>query len=159
MRRNTAASIGLAALRIENKYPKATMLIPPSDHLILDNEEFLKTIQSAVELAEGGDNLVTIGTEPTNPETVYGYINYNQNQCKSGFEVNKFTGKPDLKRAIGFIISGDYLWNSGVFVGQVKLFLKCSKNIYAGTFQVLKNIREVTGTVEEKKLFIRNSKN
>jgi mannose-1-phosphate guanylyltransferase len=128
MRRNTAACIGLAALHIEKKYPEETMLILPSDHLISNNTEFINTIHSAAEIAEAGDNLVTIGIEPTRPETGYGYINYNQNQFKNAYEVNKFTEKPNFENALKFIKSGNYLWNSEMFVWKVKT-KRCLKSI------------------------------
>jgi mannose-1-phosphate guanylyltransferase len=152
MRRNTAACIGLAALHIEEKHPEATMLILPSDHLISNNEEFINTIRSAAEIAEAGDNLVTIGIEPTRPETGYGYINYNQNQFKEAYEVNKFTEKPDLKKAIEFIKSGNYLWNSGMFVWKVKTIRKMFKKYMTELDQALENINEVIGTAEEKEI-------
>ncbi|MFW6030395.1 MAG: mannose-1-phosphate guanylyltransferase [Halanaerobiales bacterium] len=152
MRRNTAACIGLAALHIEKKYPEAIMVILPSDHLILDNDEFIKTIHTAVKIAETGGNLVTIGIEPTNPETGYGYINYNQNRYKAGFEVNKFTEKPAPKKAVEFIKSGNYLWNSGMFVWKVRTILKMFNKHMPELDQALENIREVIGTEEEKQV-------
>ena len=152
MRRNTAACIGLAVLHIEEKYPEATMLILPSDHLILDNGEFINAIKSAAEIAETGDNLVTIGIEPTRPETGYGYINYNQNQFKKAYEVNKFTEKPDLKKAVKFIKSGNYLWNSGMFVWKVKTIRKMFKKYMPKLDQALEKIKEVIGTAEEKEV-------
>jgi len=158
MRRNTAACIGLAALHIEEKYPEAIMLILPSDHLISNNDEFINTIQSAAEIAEAGDNLVTIGIEPTRPETGYGYINYNQNQFKKAYEVNKFTEKPDLKKAVEFIKSGNYLWNSGMFVWKVKTIRKMFKKYMPELDQALENIKDVIGTAEEKEVIYQEFK-
>jgi mannose-1-phosphate guanylyltransferase len=152
VRRNTAACIGLAALHIEKKYPEATMLILPSDHLILNNKEFIKAIQSAAKIAEEGDNLVTIGVEPTRPETGYGYINYSQNKFRNAYEVNKFTEKPDFKRAVKFVKSGNYLWNSGIFVWKVKTIRKMFRKYMPELDRTLENIKEVIGTSKEKEI-------
>jgi len=115
MRRNTVVCIGLISLYIEEKFPEAVMTILPADHVIINNQEFIETLKEAVEIAETEPNLVTIGIEASKLETGYGYINYSQQKLKSGFKVNKFTEKPDYKRAVQFLKSGNYLWKSGIF--------------------------------------------
>ncbi|MBM7556930.1 mannose-1-phosphate guanylyltransferase [Halanaerobacter jeridensis] len=154
MRKNTAACIGLASLYMEQKDPEAVMVVLPSDHLILDEERFLDTVESAVDIAEQGDNLVTLGIEPTHPETGYGYIDYrakydeiNGNEV---FEVNAFTEKPNKETAENFVEDGTYLWNSGMFVWKVSTIRKMFKEYMPKLHEGLEKMKEGIGTDEEK---------
>ncbi|MBJ7555719.1 mannose-1-phosphate guanylyltransferase/mannose-6-phosphate isomerase [Marinomonas spartinae] len=116
--RNTAPAIALAAL--EAKYRDlgdALLLVLPADHVIRDTQAFERTIQQAAELAQG-DALVTFGVEATCPETGYGYIRSGMN-----FAVAEFVEKPDLATARVYLDSGDYLWNSGMFLFKAKSYL------------------------------------
>ena len=128
MRKDTAACIGLASLYIEQKDPEAVMMVLPSDHLIKDEDRFLEVMESAVEVAEEGENLVTVGVRPNYPETGYGYIDYGLKHKEVNkeevFEVNQFTEKPDKETAKQFMEEGTYLWNSGMFVWKVSTIRK-----------------------------------
>ncbi|MEL0622232.1 mannose-1-phosphate guanylyltransferase/mannose-6-phosphate isomerase [Marinomonas arenicola] len=116
--RNTAPAIALAALEAEHKNLKdALLLVLPADHVIRDVTAFEKAIQQAAELAEL-DALVTFGVQPTRPETGYGYI-----RAGDDFAVAKFVEKPSLETAQSYLDSGDYLWNSGMFLFKAKTYL------------------------------------
>ena len=112
--RNTAAAIAFAAFSVS---PDDLLLITPSDHLIADGKAYAEAIQHAKELANRG-YLVTFGLEPTHPETGYGYI-----EC-AGEEVLSFREKPNEDQAKRFLEAGNYLWNSGMFCFQAKVFLE-----------------------------------
>jgi len=117
--RNTAPCIAYAAYKIHSKNPNAKLIIAPSDHLINKKEAFEKTINTALEQTDNGEYLITIGIKPHRPDTGYGYI-----QFEEGFEgidksikkIKTFTEKPPKEKAIEFINSGDFYWNSGMFI-------------------------------------------
>ena len=116
--RNTAPAIALAALEaIRSQSDDALMLVLPADHVIRDLAAFEATIKQAFELAKQ-DALVTFGVQPTRPETGYGYIRSGEN-----FSVVEFVEKPNLEKAQGYLDSGEYLWNSGMFLFRAKAFL------------------------------------
>ncbi|MBU2411501.1 MAG: mannose-1-phosphate guanylyltransferase/mannose-6-phosphate isomerase [Gammaproteobacteria bacterium] len=116
--RNTAPAIALAALEaLRSQSGDALMLVLPADHVIRDIAAFETTIKQAVELAKQ-DALVTFGVQPTRPETGYGYIRSGDN-----FSVVEFVEKPNLEKAQAYLDSGEYLWNSGMFLFRAKAFL------------------------------------
>jgi len=112
--RNTAAAIALAAFSTD---PENVLLITPADHLIGTPDLYAETIQKAASLAAEG-HLVTIGLQPAYPETGYGYIQY------AGYDVVRFTEKPNAVTAEAMLQSGDYLWNSGIFCGKAGVLLQ-----------------------------------
>ena len=116
--RNTAPCIALAAQVIRKKYGDAVMMVLPSDHLIKFNAMFIDTLKTAVSVAENGTNLVTIGITPSYPETGYGYINFDSadNGIPGVYGVKRFVEKPNIELAKEYCNSGEYLWNSGMFV-------------------------------------------
>ncbi|SEB28284.1 mannose-1-phosphate guanylyltransferase [Paenibacillus sp. 276b] len=121
--RNTAPCIGLASVIIEDRFPDSTMIVIPSDHIIENEEGFIRILKTAVEVAQDNKNLVTLGIQPTYPETGYGYIE-SSNQTKevnelSVHKVNQFVEKPDLATAQAYLEAGNFLWNSGIFVWKV----------------------------------------
>lgn len=119
MRKNTAACISYASYKILQKNKDAIIVVSPSDHLILREAEFLSIIENAVEEAKSQDKLITLGIVPTRPETGYGYIQYLM-QDAFAKKVKTFTEKPDIELAKTFIESGDFVWNSGIFIWGVQ---------------------------------------
>lgn len=115
--RNTAPAIAAAALYVQSLYKNALMLILPSDHIIKDDKKFAEAVNTAAEVAEEGF-LVTFGISPEYPETGYGYIKQGKsiNGFKGAFSVNSFVEKPDAPTAAKYLASGDYSWNSGMFM-------------------------------------------
>jgi mannose-1-phosphate guanylyltransferase len=117
-RRNTAPCITYATYKILEKTPEATIIVTPSDHLILNEAEFLRVTQQAMDFASSNNVLITIGIKPTRPETGYGYIQMSlPAKLAEGepFKVKTFTEKPPLELAKVFVESGEFFWNSGIF--------------------------------------------
>ena len=146
--KNTAPCIALAAEYIAKKDKNAKMIVLPSDHLIKFNEIFIDTLKTALDVVEEGENLVTIGITPNYPETGYGYINFKkaQNLEHNVYEVLKFEEKPDLEKAKEYLTSGQYLWNSGMFVWKVSTILENFKKFLPEIYKSVKRIGETIGT-------------
>jgi mannose-1-phosphate guanylyltransferase len=117
--RNTAPCILYAALKIKQKNPDAVMIVAPSDHWIDNEEEFIKNIQTSFTACAKNNMLMTLGIQPTSPNTGYGYIEFEKSTAEIK-KVNQFTEKPDLQTATQFIESGNYVWNAGIFIWSVK---------------------------------------
>ena len=122
-RRNTAPCIAYAVARIQameakkgHSEGKAKIVVAPSDHLILQEETFRQTIQKGFDFIENHDALLTLGMKPTRPETGYGYIQMGEKAQEDICRVKAFTEKPNLELAKVFLDSGDFLWNSGIFL-------------------------------------------
>ena len=127
-RRNTAPCIAYANYKIQEENPDAIVVVAPSDHIILKEDEFIHNIRTALTAAEENDWLLTLGIRPNRPDTGYGYIQYfekavypEDNQLR---KVKTFTEKPNLEIAKSFLASGDFLWNSGIFVWSLKSIMR-----------------------------------
>ena len=117
LRRNTAPCVAYASYKIQELNPDARIIIAPSDHLITEEDKFLKVIDSSLNFLNDHDSLLTIGIKPSRPDTGYGYIQYVESTKEDAFyKVKTFTEKPNLELAKTFILSGDFLWNSGIFI-------------------------------------------
>lgn len=128
-RRNTAPCIAYATYKIFLKSKNANIIVAPSDHIILDGEIFSKCIQEGLDFVKNNKYLLTLGVIPNRPETGYGYIQ--KSREKEGYpniqEVKSFTEKPDLELANIFIKSGDFIWNSGIFLWNVNTIIEAYK--------------------------------
>ena len=113
--RNTAAPIAVAALAALKKSPSAILAVMPADHVIDDVGGFTRSVHQAAQVAETG-KLVLFGVQPTEPHTGYGYIRQGAGIGDEAFEVAEFVEKPDRKTAEKYLASGEYFWNSGIFV-------------------------------------------
>ncbi len=126
-RRNTAPCIAYANYRILERNPDANIVVAPSDHIILKEENFTEVITSALAATAENDWLLTLGIRPSRPDTGYGYIQYDDTLgYKNDPRVKKvktFTEKPQLDMAKQFLASGDFLWNSGIFIWRLKTIL------------------------------------
>ncbi len=149
--RNTAPCIGLGAVHISRKYEDAVMFVLPSDHLIKFTNMFLTTLREASEVAEKGENLVTIGITPDYPETGYGYIKFDPRTTEGrAYRVERFVEKPNLEVAKEYLASGEYLWNSGMFTWKVSTILRNMEKFMPGVYGGLMKIRAAIGTDEEE---------
>lgn len=141
MGRNTAPCIGLSCLFINQFEPKANVLVVAADHLIDDVNEFHRIIKSGLKFTNDNGGIVTLGIHPTFPETGYGYIQYDADKVteveletkgESSFEkiykVKTFAEKPNLEVAKAFLESGDFLWNSGMFIFRTDTMMEEIKN-------------------------------
>lgn len=151
MRKNTAPCIAYAANRIFARNPEAVMIASPSDHLILNEKEFLATLQKAADQARAQDKLITLGITPTRPETGYGYIQFLEGKS-SLKKVKTFTEKPALALAKTFIESGDFVWNSGIFVWGVRAILKSFGQYLPELAEAFEEIRPSFFTPDERAL-------
>jgi mannose-1-phosphate guanylyltransferase len=124
MRRNTAPCIAYATYKLLKKNPAAKVVVTPSDHIIFNETKFLEVMLNGLAYVENNDALVTIGLKPTRPETGYGYIQIEKNdvpECKDTVcKVRTFTEKPDVDTAKLFVESGEFYWNSGIFIWSLK---------------------------------------
>jgi len=146
--RNTAACIGYAAMEIVKKYGDGIMVITPSDAYIKNEEEFTRVLGLAVRAAEEKDALVTVGITPTFAATGYGYIKFQ----KSGEEVLKvleFKEKPDEQTAKKYVDSGEYVWNSGMFIWKASTILKNFEKYLPNIYSDLVKIGNAMDTSEE----------
>lgn len=147
-RKNTAPCVAYISYKLQKLNAEANLICAPSDHLITDEKGFKKICTDALQFTENIKALVTLGIQPTHPNTGYGYIQYDQQPVSNNvFKVKTFTEKPDLELAKTFIASGDFLWNAGIFVWQVKNIIKAFE-------KYLPEIAEVFET--EKKHFNSN---
>ncbi|MBQ1707925.1 MAG: mannose-1-phosphate guanylyltransferase [Bacteroidales bacterium] len=124
-KRNTAPCVAYATYKLYKKNPDATVIVAPSDHLIIGEAQFQDTIQAALSTAEKSDNLFTIGIDPTRPETNYGYIQVNKSAANrvgshASYQVKTFTEKPNADLAKVFLETGEFFWNSGMFIWNLK---------------------------------------
>ncbi|QHV95510.1 mannose-1-phosphate guanylyltransferase [Spirosoma endbachense] len=127
--RNTAPCIAYACYKIAQHDPEANIIVAPADHIILKEEEFQRTILTALEATKNQNILVTLGIQPSRPDTGYGYIQYipepdQANSKQHPLKVKTFTEKPHLELAQQFVESGEFVWNAGIFVWNVQSIIK-----------------------------------
>jgi mannose-1-phosphate guanylyltransferase len=129
--RNTAPCIAYANYKISEINPEALVVVAPSDHIIMNEKEFVKDINTALNAASKNDCLLTLGIKPSRPDTGYGYIQYMEKSISEAIpevkKVKTFTEKPNLEIAKSFLASGDFLWNSGIFIWSLKSIMKAFK--------------------------------
>ncbi len=120
--RNTAPCIAYATYKIMSKNPNASFVVAPSDHLITKEEAFLDYIKTGVDFVTKNDQLLTLGIQPSRPETGYGYIQVEDAEPKLGglYKVKTFTEKPNIDLAKVFYESGEFFWNAGIFIWSGK---------------------------------------
>lgn len=122
--RNTAPCILYASLKIQKENPDAVMIVAPSDHWIEDEAKFTQNVQQAFDFCENNDALMTLGIQPTFPNTGFGYIEYDPSSNDVIKPVHQFREKPDYETAKSFIKQGNFLWNAGIFMWSVKSVVK-----------------------------------
>ncbi|PJN58958.1 Alginate biosynthesis protein AlgA [Paenibacillus sp. GM1FR] len=145
--RNTAPCIGMASVIIEDRFSDSTMIVIPSDHIIENEEGFIRILKTAAEVAQDNENLVTLGIQPTYPETGYGYIE-SSNQIRevnelSVHKVNQFVEKPDLATAQSYLEAGNFYWNSGIFVWKVETIRSYIQELMPEMHDILETMKVV----------------
>lgn len=127
LRRNTAPCVAYAIHKIKLRNPQANLIVAPSDHLIIKEEEFVRQIKKGLDFIKNNDTLLTLGIKPSRPETGYGYIQIKDkidfNHFDNLYKVKTFTEKPDIDMARIFIDSGEFFWNSGIFLWSLPAIL------------------------------------
>ena len=128
--KNTAPCIGLSALRLEMLKKDSVMGVFPADHLIVGHQKFQKALKTANQLVQKKHSIAAIGIKPTYPSTAYGYIQYNKDEVAGQvdtYHLKTFAEKPHLNLAKRFMQSGDFLWNSGIFIWRANVLLDLMK--------------------------------
>ncbi|MDN3669866.1 mannose-1-phosphate guanylyltransferase [Echinicola jeungdonensis] len=150
VRRNTATCVAYASYKIQKENPEAKVILTPSDHLIINQEEFQEKINLALEAAEKEPHLITIGVKPNRPETGYGYIQFIDKTHDSEIKkVKTFTEKPTLKLAEKFLESGDFVWNTMMYVWKNKSIIHAFEKYMPEVAEVFEEGREFYGTEKE----------
>jgi len=147
--RNTAPCIAYANYKIAAKNPDANIIVAPSDHLILKEDEFVRVMNLALSHTSKNDDLLTLGITPTRPDTGYGYIQFIEENNTEIKQVKTFTEKPDIDLAKKFIESGDFSWNSGMFVWSLKSIQKAFETLLPDVDDVFKDGLGKYNTPEE----------
>lgn len=159
-RRNTAPCIAYANYKIQSINPNANIVVAPSDHIILKEDVFIEVIESALESTAKNDWLITLGIQPSRPDTGYGYIQFDKNlkDERDGriYKVKTFTEKPKLELAEEFLKSGDFLWNAGIFVWSLKSIQKAFDTHLADVSNIFKEGLGMYNT-EREEMFIENA--
>lgn len=129
MMKNTAPCIAYAAHKILGINPDANLVVAPSDHLILKEDEFVSIIQTAISSANADNGIVTLGIKPSRPDTGYGYIQKETGTSELGkvYRVERFREKPDLETAKEFVADGNFYWNSGIFIWKCQTIVDALK--------------------------------
>ena len=145
--KNTAPCIGLSAISISRHDPESVMIVLPADHIIDDDVEFRACLKKGVEIAAKGDCLVTLGIPPTRVETGYGYIqrNHESPPGENVYQVKTFAEKPNQETARRFIKSGDFYWNSGIFIWRTDLILQLYNDFLPDLYDQLIEIQDRIG--------------
>jgi len=136
--RNTAPCILYASLKIQKENPDAVMIVAPSDHWIEDETAFSNNVEQAFNFCLKNDALMTLGIQPTFPNTGYGYIEFNNSSREAIKPVNQFREKPDYETAKQFIAQGNFLWNAGIFMWSAKSVVKAFQNNQPKLFELFK---------------------
>lgn len=148
-RRNTAPCIAWAAYHIAARDPEASMIVTPSDHLIIRQSEFESSILRGFDFVEKNDALLTLGIKPTRPETGYGYIQIGESFEPDILKVKTFTEKPNLELAKIFLESGEFFWNSGIFIWKASAIKEALRTHCSDVSSVFDLGESSFGTTEE----------
>ncbi len=150
-RKNTAPCIAYISYKLYQLNPNANLICAPADHLVMEPEQFKKICLDALHFTSHIKALLTLGITPTNPNTGYGYIQFESFAVSENiYKVKTFTEKPDTELAKTFIASGDFLWNAGIFVWEVKNIINAFEKYLPEIHEVFDSEKEYFNTVSEK---------
>ena len=148
-RKNTAPCIAFANYKILKRNPKANIIVAPADHLILKEQKFIEVMEKALEFTANNDALVTLGISPSRPDTGYGYIQFDDSSNDEIKKVKTFTEKPNLELAKQFIASGEFSWNSGMFIWSLASINKAFSKLLPELNSLFQDQKEQFDTPEE----------
>ena len=149
-KKNTAPCIAYISFKLAQIDPHATFIVAPSDHLILEQENFQKIVEKALDFVSNINALATLGIKPSNPNTGYGYIQYEGLEVSNGvYKVKTFTEKPTQEIAESFLASGDFLWNAGIFIWSVSSIKKAFKQNLPEQYDIFENAAQSFFTENE----------
>src|SRR5438309_6170345 len=144
--RNTAPAIGLAAFLLLKSEPHAVIGMFPSDHVIADEKKFRAELERAITIAATGENIVVMGIQPSRAETGYGYIETGERTRDGMLRVHRFTEKPNAEKAEEFLASGNFFWNSGMFLWSARTLANAMREHLSETAPYLEQIAAAHGT-------------
>lgn len=150
--RNTAPCIAYAAFKVYSQNTEANMIVAPSDHLITNEAEFTRVVNDCLKASAQENCLLTLGIKPNRPDTGYGYIQYNEDSLAKYTDIKKvktFTEKPNQDLALQFLDSGDFLWNSGIFIWKVEAVMLSIRKHLRDLYDVFESGNEYYNTSEE----------
>lgn len=156
--RNTAPCILLAALKIQKANPDAVMLVAPSDHWIEDEEAFAKDVNACFDAASKNEMLITLGIDPTFPNTGFGYIESDTTDTEPIKQVKQFREKPDYETAKKFLAAGNFWWNAGIFIWSVKSIVSSFEKYMPKMNELFAEGNAAYNTSDEKKFINSNYK-
>lgn len=156
--RNTAPCILYAAMKIQKDNPDAVMIVAPSDHWIEDEQAFLDNVLQAFEFCQKNDALMTLGIQPTFPNTGFGYIEFDKSDVNPIKKVEQFREKPDYETAKAFLQSGNFLWNAGIFMWSAKAIISAFEHYQPVMNSLFKNGYDTYQTPNEKAFINENYK-
>jgi len=149
-RKNTAPCVAYISFKVLQKDEEAILIVAPSDHVVLDTGEFQRVSLQALDFAAHLKAFVTLGIKPTYANTGYGYIQHDMiGVADNIFRVKLFTEKPNKELAETFLSSGDFLWNAGIFVWQVKSIVKAFEKYQPEMFELFSGEKDNFNTAEE----------
>ena len=152
--RDTAPSVAWAAMRIHKRNPEANVLVLPSDQLVMNETNFLRSVEIGFSYVSENDVLLVMGVKPTRPEPGYGYIQLGDLSCKPDvYAVKSFTEKPEREFATMFMQSGEFYWNTGIFLSNVRFLLQSFEGIFPDVLRGLR-YKRVEYTYEEEMAFV-----
>ena len=150
-RKNTAPCVAYISYKLQQLNPKSNLICAPADHLVSDTTAFTKVSIEALDFTAKHNALLTLGIKPTNPNTGYGYIQYEEQSVTDNvYKVKTFTEKPDVELAKTFIASEDFLWNAGIFVWQTKNIINAFEKYLPEIHEVFDAEKNTFNTSEEK---------
>lgn len=150
-RKNTAPCVAWISYKLHELDPKSNLICAPADHLILDETAFIKVSFEALNFTAKHNALLTLGIKPSYPNTGYGYIQHEEQSVVDDiYKVKTFTEKPDLELAKTFIVSGDFLWNAGIFVWQTKNIIKAFEKYLPEIHDLFEAEKDLLNTPKEK---------
>ncbi|MBI1223998.1 MAG: mannose-1-phosphate guanylyltransferase [Bacteroidetes bacterium] len=155
-RNNTGPCVAYTAFKLYDLSPEAVLVVAPSDHVILKEDVFIEKLQLAQEFALEKEALITLGITPTRPDTGYGYIHFEKTSPNGVHKVYEFKEKPDHETAQNYLESGDYLWNAGIFIWQVKTILAAFESYAPAIFEILQANPGIYNTENELKFIEEN---
>lgn len=153
-RRNTAPCIAYVSWRIKSQDPSANIVVTPSDHIVMNTEEFRRVVKNCLAFTSETDAIVTLGMKATRPETGYGYIQADLTTSsprnKEIYRVDAFKEKPDLEKAKKYIADKNYFWNAGIFIWSVRTIVNAFRVYQPVLANIFESMNDIYGTPAEQ---------
>ena len=154
--RNTAPCILYASMKIKKENPNALLIVAPSDHWIEDENAFVQNVKQSFDYCETNNALMTLGIQPTFPNTGFGYIEFDKTSATSVKKVSQFREKPDNETAKALLAAGNFLWNGGIFIWSVSSIIEAFEKFQPEMNALFLSGFESYNTANEKEFITQN---